>query len=298
YLCGGPSHIDMYDMKPDAPTELRGPFKPIQTNVPGLVVSELMPLQAKIANNLAIVRGVQFPTNHNDFEMVFRGTDERNTSGGDRSRPVFGSVVSFLRRNQGGTLPPYVAFPIPYGQANSDPGDPVYLGAAYRPFTPTGQGMKNLSLNPDITLDQLNDRRALQQSFDRLRRDLDGRGEVAGMDAFDAKAVEMLTSDTSAFDVGGEPEKVRERYGKDLRYLQARRLVEAGVSVVTLTTPHNWDMHGTAPENVKIGPGLRAAVPPLDRGLCALISDLHERGLGEDVTVVALGELCRTPKRE
>jgi hypothetical protein len=293
FLNGGPSHIDMYDPKPDAPAEIRGWFKAIPTNVPGIRFSELMPLQAKIADKLAIVRGLENNTTH-EFDSLFRG--ER---GPNAKRPVFGSVVSRLLKGDGSSLPrkgtgmpPYVAI-VPENSrlgASCDPGDSSYLGAGYRPFVPTGPARDNLRLCPEISLERLADRKALLHSLDTLRRDLDASGDLTGMDAFNAQALDLITSRTDAFDISREPDKLRARYGKGIEYLQARRLVEAGVSVVTLNAPGDWDGHEERLQK------LHTNVPALDQGLHALITDLHERGLDNDVVVCAWGEMGRSPK--
>lgn len=296
YLYGGPSHIDLYDLKPAAPAEIRGEFEPIPSNVPGFDLCELMPLQAKIADKLALVRGLEFNSDDHTADWVFRGTFP------DAKRPVFGSVVSRLRG--GGDLPPYVALG---GEFLSDPGDPAYLGMAHRPFTPTGPGRANLGLAKDITLERLADRRALLGSFDTLRRDLDARGSLAGMDAHTARALEMITSDRArnAFDLAREPEQVRAKYGKVSQLLLALRLAEAGVSVITLSMSNavlggHWDTHAfDLPGGKKPESGfdvLRKIVPLYDRLLHSLVTDLYERGLDQDVAVLAWGEMGRAPR--
>jgi uncharacterized protein (DUF1501 family) len=291
YLNGGPSHVDLYDLKPDAPVEYRGDFRPIRTNVPGLDVCELLPLQAAIADKFAVVRNMKFlQQGHTPPEL--------NTGFLSGSRPSIGSVVSRLRADAGqrGALPPYVYL----GDANYV-GGPGFLGKAHEAYVP-GPKAANLGRPAELTLDRLADRRALLQSFDGLRRDVDdARGSLAGMDAFTERALEMITSNRArdAFDVSKEPDKVRERYGKGVELLQARRLVEAGVAVVSVTPRnHNpgamcngeWDHHD------HIFRCLRAVVPQLDRSLWALLTDLHDRGRAKDVAVVVWGEMGRTPR--
>ena len=185
YLPGGPSHIDLYDMKPDAPVEIRGEFRPIRTNVPGMDICELMPLQTRIADKLAVVRGYK----------TFGGHDGQPQTTGFRSgayRPAFGSVVSRLRPNQGQGLPPYVTLiresNLPFGQESA------YLGPAHRPLALRGPGMADLSLSADVSLTRLQDRRQLMSGFDAIRRDMETRGELVGMDAFTARALEMIAS--------------------------------------------------------------------------------------------------------
>jgi hypothetical protein len=217
-------------MKPDAPDEFRGEFKPIRTNVPGFDVCELMPLQAKIADKLAVIRNLQFQQQGHTPPELFTGFLRGN-------RPAIGSVVSKLRSDAGvhGPLPPNVYL----GDANYV-GQPGFLGKAHEAYIP-GQKAANLGPPRDLSLDRLADRRHLLRCFDTLRRDLDdARGSLAGMDAFNAQALEMITSTRArdAFDVGREPDRIQARYGKGTEFLQARRLVEAGVPVVTLT-PRN-----------------------------------------------------------
>jgi len=298
YLPGGPSHIDMYDLKPDAPVEVRGEFKPIQTNVPGLDICELMPLQAKIADKFAIVRGLQSVDTHS-AEMLMRGT-----LGGPMKRPVFGSVVSRMRGGAGANgMPHYVALG---GENGADPGDPSYLGAAHKPFG-GGQAMSNLSLNKSVSPNQLTDRKQLLKAFDTLNRDIDTRaGDIGGMDTFNSRALEIISSTKvrDAFDINKEPQNIRDKYGKSAtRFLQARRLVEAGVSVVTCSAAGtmfpggDWDTHaGTDQRSETNFQNLRRKLPEYDKAVHALVTDIYERGLDKDVAVVIWGEFGRTPK--
>jgi uncharacterized protein (DUF1501 family) len=291
YLNGGPSHVDLYDLKPDAPVEYRGEFKPIKTNVPGMEICELLPLQATVADTFAIIRNMRFKQQGHTPPELFTGFLNSN-------RPSIGSAVSKLRSDAGirGAMPPYVYL----GDANYV-GGPGFLGKAHEAYIP-GERAANLGRPAGMTLDSLADRRALLGTFDGLRRDLDdARGSMAGLEAFTAQALEMITSNKArdAFDVSKEPEPMREKYGKGVEFLQARRLVEAGVPVVTLT-PRNrnagpmcngeWDHHD------HIFRCLRAVLPQLDRSLYALLTDLHDRGLERDVGVVVWGEMGRTPR--
>lgn len=291
YLNGGPSHMDLYDLKPEAPVDYRGEFKPIATNVPGMQICEHLPLQAKIADKLAIVRNMKFQQEGHTAPELYTGFLRGN-------RPSLGSVVSKLRHDNGvrAPVPAYVYL----GDANHV-GSPGFLGKAHEAYIP-GSKAANLGLAREMTRDRLGDRRQLLQTFDALRRDLDdARGSMAGMDAFTAQAFEMITTNQArdAFDITKEPESVRSRYGKGIEYLQARRLVEAGVPVVTVTPPNHgvpqkcngqWDHHD------HIFECLRAILPQFDQSLHALITDLHERGLAQDVGVVVWGEMGRTPR--
>jgi len=291
YLNGGPSHMDLYDLKPDAPVEYRGEFRPIRTNVPGFDICELMPKQARIADKLAIIRNMQFRQQGHTSPELYTGFLNSN-------RPAIGSVVSKLRRDAGiiDAMPPHVAL----GDANHI-GRPGFLGIAHQAYLPGSRG-GDLGLTSGTSVEQLNDRRTLLGTFDNLRRDLDNaRGTLAGMDAFTTQALEMVVSNRArdAFDIRREPDRIRDLYGRGTEYLLARRLVEAGVPVVTLT-PRNpspgpmcngeWDHHD------HIFRCLRTVVPQLDQSIHALVTDLHERGLSDDVAVVVWGEMGRTPR--
>jgi hypothetical protein len=308
-LAGGPSHLDMYDLKPNAPSDYRGEFRPIKTNVSGFDICEHMPLQSTIADKLALVRTVQFvePMQH-ELEEVYTGFTKA------ARRPSFGSVISRYRTGDP-KLPSYVSLDYNSGTAAYE--NPQYLGAAHRPLQLSGTaGVQNLSLTRGVTPAKLEDRRELLHCFDTLQRDLDMRRESADMDAFTARALDMITSSKArdAFDLSKEPEKVRARYGgKDDKYiyvgskpdsswdgqkfLLARRLVEAGVPVVTLRAGM-WDHHGNvvSPQNGSIFKSLRSVLPLLDRSIAALVNDLHDRGLEKEVLVLIWGEFGRTPK--
>jgi hypothetical protein len=309
-LAGGPSHLETYDMKPDAPAGYRGEFNPIRTNLPGLDVCEHMPLQSKIADKLALVRTVQFvePMQH-ELEEVYTGFPKA------QHRPSFGAVVSKFR---GGDpkLPGYVS--LEYGTTTTSYESPQYLGAAYRPLQLAGtEGVRNLSLHRDVAPAKLDDRRELLKAFDTMRRNADARREGADMDAYTARALDIITSPKAreAFDLSKEPVKVRAKYGENRyekyiyvgkrpdsqwdghQFLLARRLVEAGVPVVTLRAGQ-WDHHGNVVSGAggTIFSGMKTMLPLLDRGIHALVTDLHERGLDKEVLVLVWGEFGRTPK--
>jgi hypothetical protein len=281
WLRGGPSHIDSYDMKPHAPAEIRGEFRPIPTNVPGIQVCEHLPLHAKMMHRLAILRGIK----SNDLgdhtpHYIITGFPDRG------KRPAFGSVVSYLRSPTGG-MPPYVSLMYEPPRLYDNEA-PTYTGPAHRPFVPRAEGLANLSLVRGVTLDRLQDRRELLDRFDTLSR----RAEGGGGDPFRDRALEMITSPRvrEAFDLSKEPAAARERYGKFCEnFLLARRLAEAGVSVITLKVG-DWDTHE------KNFIDHKEQLPQLDRGFHALVSDLHDRGLEEDVAVVMWGEFGRAPR--
>jgi hypothetical protein len=287
WLRGGASHIDSWDMKPQAPAEVRGEFRPIATNVPGVEICEHMPRQASIMDRLAIIRGIK----SNDLgdhtpHYILTGFADRG------KRPSFGSVVSSVQASQRQdasatqTMPPYVSsFKYSYGEA-------TYTGAQHGPFIPDGPGLKNLALTKGLVLDRLENRRELLSRLDQLRRDADGGGSFDAVDAFTQQALEIVTSAQArdAFDVSKEPPKSLERYGDYSKgLLLARRLVEAGVSVVTVKIG-DWDTHE---HNFR---DMRQQLPQLDQGFAALINDLYDRGLENDVAVVMWGEFGRAPR--
>jgi len=281
YLGGGPSHIDMYDLKPEAPVEYRGEFKPIPTNVPGVQICEHFPLQAKMWDKLACIRSVISREGHSDVET---GTGYNSFVNSSANHPSFGSVVSRLRGNS--DVPPYVSL-----RGLSKGLEPGYLGTAHRAFAPSGPGMENLRLSKDVTMDRLEDRKRLLASFDSLRRDMDTSGAMSGVDSFTARAFDIVASGTvrKALDLTQEDARVRARYQKVEQFLLARRLVEAGVGCVTLSIG-GWDTHE------KNFTTLRKQLPDVDLGLSNLIQDLHERGLDKDVVTVMWGEFGRGPK--
>jgi len=287
WLRGGASHIDSWDMKPLAPVEVRGEFRPTATNVPGIEICDLMPRQATMMDRLAIIRGIK----SNDIgdhtpHFILTGFAERG------KRPSMGSVVSYMRANQiqpgrrDLQVPPYVStFKYSYGEAH-------YTGTAHNPFVPDGAGLKNLNLLRELNVNRLDNRRELLGQLDSLRRDVDRGSTFAGIDAFTQQAIDIVTSAKArdAFDIEREPREARERYGKySQSILLARRLVEAGVSIVTLKIG-DWDTHE---KNFR---DMREQLPQLDQGLSALVSDLYDRGLQNDVAVVMWGEFGRAPR--
>jgi hypothetical protein len=309
-LNGGPPHIDMYDLKPDAPAEYRGEFKPIRTNVPGFDICELMPRQARIADKMAVVRNLQMSTNsHNGGKEVFSGFlyDDLESKGKlpgakGEPRPALGCVVSRFGATTRG-MPPHVSL----RGRDIYPEVPWYLGKGHEPFSPPldPSGLPlldkmSLTLSKAVSPERLDDRAALLHTFDRLRRDLDTSGQLAGMDRFTTRALDMITSSRvrDAFDFTREAKRVQDKYGTDpyspdralaMKFLIARRLVEAGVSLVSLDA-FAWDTHS---DNFPI---CRRQLPLLDQMLAALISDLADRGLDREVMVVMWGEFGRSPK--
>src|SRR5579885_1601425 len=294
FLGGGPPHQDMWDIKTEAPAEIRGEFKPIATRVPGIQIGETFPRIAGLADKCVFIRSVVGATGGHDAVQCMSGWTMRDLQalGG---RPSLGAVAARVLGPVDPSVPPFVGLAartqhMPW----SDPGTPGFLGTAYAPFKPDGPGMDNMTLR-GTTLDQLGDRRRLLASFDDLRRDLDSSGQMKGMDALTERALGVLTSSKlkDALDLGKESAKVRERYGDGKPYqyqydgaptvndhlLLARRLVEAGARCVTLSYGR-WDSHG---KNFDL---VRDHGRKLDQGLTALIEDLDSRGMLNDVAIV------------
>ena len=285
WLRGGASHIDSYDMKPDAPAEIRGEFQPISTNLGGVQICEYLPKHAQMLDKLAIVRGIKsIDIGDHTPHYILTGFPERG------KRPVLGGIVSHLRPRLDG-LPPYVSLMYkPPGLYDNE--GPTYLGPAHRPFVPKAEGLANLSLVKSVSLDRLRDRGQLLREFDTLNRDVDHRGAMLGLDAHTQRAMQMIASPAvrEAFDVSRESPETHARYGKYCEnFLIARRVVEAGVPVVTLKVG-DWDTHE---KNFR---DMRDQLPQLDQGFHALITDLHDRGLQNDVAVVLWGEFGRAPR--
>jgi hypothetical protein len=284
YLPGGPSHIDMYDLKPEAPAEFRGEFKPIATNVPGVRICEHFPMQARMMDKLAVIRSLQSVEEHSD-SLVMTGYSENTNR--TAHHPSFGAVLSKMRRSAAGNdVPPFVSL-----RGMSIGTEPGYLGIAHRPFTPDGPGLQNLRLPGGVGTDRMDDRKSLLASFDQVRRDIDASGTMKGLDSFTTRAFDMVASGTvrRALDLSREEPRSRDRYKGVEQFLTARRLIEAGVGCVTLTIG-SWDTHGS---NFKI---LKQQLPQVDRGVANLIQDLHDRGMDKDVVTVMWGEFGRTPK--
>jgi hypothetical protein len=302
FLPGGPPHQDMFDLKMEAPAEIRGEFKPIKTNVSGIEICELFPSIAKMADKMTFIRSIVGATgDHDAYQCMTGRPPKRNLPPG--GWPSIGSVMAKLQGPVNDSLPPFVGLAPKMGEMRwADPGRPGFLGPQYAPFQPNGGGKSDMVLN-GISLDRLNDRAGLLQSFDNFRRETDASGMMEGMDEFSQQALGVLTSSqlAEALNIEKEDAKVRERYGKGLpqnvsdggprlmeQFLMARRLVEAGVRCVTLAFSR-WDWHGG---NFRRA---RQDFPMLDQGVSALVGDLHERGLDEDVSVIVWGEFGRTP---
>jgi len=312
WMRGGPSHIDMWDPKPDAPAEIRGEFGTIETNVTGIQLTDMLPMSARVMDKWSIVRSL----NHHDAghstgdQICFTGYDA-GPNPDENIHPSCGSVVAEQLGNLRRDLPAYVMIPrmVPGTGA-------AYLGVAYRPFEtgadPASPGpfrIPNFELSSSLTVDRLGDRRGLLADMDRLRVELDTNGSMNALDQFGQRAWDILSSPAAqkAFDLESEPQAIRERYGLmpafdphasnrcgapnwSQRMLLARRLVEAGVRLVTVDLRW-WDTHVLGFDSLR-----RGFLPRWDRAFTALLQDLEERGLMQNTLVVAWGEFGRTPR--
>jgi hypothetical protein len=302
WLDGGPTHLDTYDLKPAAPVAYRGPFKGIKTNVAGIEICSLLPNQAKVMDKLAIVRSLNHTTGDH-FEgahWMLTGYQGSNAARLDPMFPSAGSITAKVRGANKSGMPAYVA--VPYAASvGLVPGynSAAYLGTSYNPFQtggdPNGPGfsVQNLKLPGGLTIAQLQNRRKLLASFDTLRRDIDRSGTLDSLDKFQREAYQMISGPAArkAFDISKEDPRVRDRYGRHTwgqSCLLARRLVEAGVTFVTVHMG-GWDDHGAIEQAMKY------KLPLLDRALAGLVDDLSKRGLYEKVALCVCGEFGRTP---
>jgi len=323
WMAGGPSHIDTLDPKPDRPPENRGPFAAIRTKLPGVLVCEHLPKLAAMADRLTILRSVDARHSNHEPNTVFQtGNTEAaprvNPQG--RMYPAIGSVIAKFRGPNHPSMPAYAAFM----KSRSHLAFGGWLGRQYDPFladraarlpvyTNVGVDTGRMTeadlfrLPLGLTQERLADRRSLLKQFDRLRGGLDSSGSIGAMDRYSRQAVDMLLGRRAqeALDLAREPDRVRERYGKHLwcqQALLARRLVEAGVAFVTIDLSYHpasgtWDTHGdNIPPYGGIRKGLKPLLPLFDHLLTTLVDDLHQRGLGDDVLVIAMGEFGRTPQ--
>ena len=298
WLPGGPSHLETWDPKPEAPAEIRGPFSAIPTNVPGLQISELFPRHAQIADKFSIVRSCcHTNAGHGGGQRwVMTGYNSRSPEFElPHDYPSVGSVVARMRGPNRHGMPAYMAVP-PSGVARDSA---AYLGAAYNPLQLYSNGrLSEMRLDSIVKPERMGDRRDLRQALDRLRREADASGLMHSMDALEQQAFDMVTSNVAqeAFDASKETPETRERYG-DHEWgkccLLARRLIEAGVTFITVSVG-SWDQHGSA--GGTIVDKYREYAPQVDQAVPALLTDLDERGLLDDTTVYLLGEFGRTPR--
>jgi hypothetical protein len=304
FLGGGPPHQDMWDIKTEAPAEIRGEFKPIATKVPGIQIGEVFPQIADRMDKCAIIRSVVGATGGHDAYQCMSGWPKASLRpmGG---RPGLGAVAARVQGQVDPSVPAFVGLAKPTQHLPwSDPGEAGFLGTSFAAFKPDGPGLDDLILR-GASVETLADRRRLLTSFDGMRSDLDASGTLRSVDAITERALGVLTSSrlVEALDLSRESDKVRARYGDGKPYqyqydgaptvndqlLLARRLVEAGVRVVTLSYGR-WDSHG---KNFDL---VRDHGSKLDQGFSALLDDLEARGMLDDVTVIAWGEFGRTPR--
>jgi uncharacterized protein (DUF1501 family) len=308
WLSGGPGHMETWDPKPDAVAQFRGPFGASRTRVPGLLVGELLPQTARVMDRVAVLRSVSHGsgdhTKANHWMLTgFEGPAFNVPDFKVQRRPSLGSATARLRGANRAGMPPYVAVPHLRGGTDNFFHYAAYLGGAANPFivesdpnTPQFR-VRGLSLVPELSFQRLQDRRQILAAMDTFRLTHDR--QAADLDAHCQRAYHLLTSRqvASAFDISQEPARLRDSYGRHTfgqSALLARRLVEAGVTFVTVNCVP-WDHHGTF-NRYRTDEGSRLLIPPLDRAVAALVQDLIERGLYERTLIVCMGEFGRTPR--
>jgi hypothetical protein len=294
---GGPSHIDTWDLKPDAPAEYRGDFRPIRTNVPGIEISEHLPRSARVMDKFSIVRSVTHPDAGHESASHYLLTGYRPTNDiPAQEMPSYGSIVAKERGARQPGLPAYLA--VPSAPRSTAAG---YLGVAYNPFSvgddpnSANFSVRNLTLPNGISMNRLDSRQRLLQTIDTLRRDSDQTGLMDGLDAFTQQAFEMVASPAAqrAFNIHQESARTRERYGRHSlgqSMLLARRLIEAGVTFVTVNAG-GWDTHANNFEALR-----NQKLPSFDSAWAALLEDMQARGMLENTLVLVWGEFGRTPR--
>lgn len=315
WMWGGPSQLETWDLKPEAPSEYRGPFRPISTSVPGMDICEIFPRQAKQAHRFSLIRSLHHEMSaHNDgsIEWLTGKTPDRPdpTSTARSLHPDFGMVTNHVRQTHETGIPQYIGIPTKPFMT-----DPTYLGLncnAYQAGDPSVANFQppNLSLNIGMDGNRLSDRRSLMSQLDRIRRDMEIRGTFAGHDRLRENAIQLITNNSvaKAFDLNSESPETRDRYGRTLwgqSCLLARRLAEAGSAVITidalapkpsLATYFSWDDHVNPANGWDLAEGMRLRATDMDPALSSLIDDIYDRGLDKKVMVVALGEFGRTPR--
>ena len=307
WMTGGPSHIDMVDMKPEAAAEIRGPFQPIDTSLPGLQVCDLMPGHARIAKHLTVIRSLTHSYSvHDDAQhLVQTGYPQLNARQSGQRHPCQASVMSYFRRDEKTGMPSYVCVPEDYRTHAGFYQTASFLSARHNALNSGGDPKlgnyrpPEFALPAEVTVSRFQDRRELSQSLDLLRRKVGEMPQLQDEDDIRQQAVELVTGKNArdAFDLSAEPEALKERYGRHAwgQYtLQARRLVEAGVGFVTVNLYEKdvdwWDDHYDIEKN------LRKRLPVFDQAFTAIVEDLQERGLQDEVLVIACGEFGRAPR--
>jgi len=320
WLPGGPPHMEMFDMKPDAPAEYRGEFRPIATTVPGLDVCELMPRHAQLAHKYNIIRSIahQFADHGGGHKRFMTGRDPKSPVDFVNDSPAVGSIVAKCRERRTSGVPNYACIVEPgRDQVDTFSQGAAYLGPAYTPFMVPGDPSQADFKVPNVApiaevSGRLDDRTQLLSQFDQFRRQADQSGLMGSMDQFHERALNLLTSDKAriAFDLSREEDMWRKRYGNHAwgqRLLMARRLVEAGSSFVSVVIEnpyqsgvprlkqgvYNWDSHAV---NCHMFDDLAVRLPIYDQAVTALVEDLSYRGLDQKVLVVVTGEFGRTPR--
>lgn len=303
WLSGGPSHVDTWDPKPDAPREIRGPFQSIATKIPGVRVCEHLPLQARIMDRLAIIRSVDCRASMDHFPAPMQaGNPLAQRSNSDPhlgTHPSMGAVAARFRGPNDPALPAFVGF-ADQNLFFADVLGASPMGGAYEPADGARLAGR-LGLPPGVTVARAEDREGLSRQFDRLRRDLDVGDTMARMDSYRHQALDIVLSGKArlAFRLDLEPDRIRDAYGRHSlgeRLLLARRLVQAGVTFVTVSGTFGvFDNHGDDVVWGGIIRGLKPLLPRLDQAVHALVIDLEARGLLDSTLVLALGEFGRSP---
>lgn len=320
WLPGGPPHMETYDMKPDAPSDYRGEFRPIPTNVAGIDICEHLPLHAKMADKFTLIRSVahEFADHGGGHKKFLTGRDPLSPVGFVNDYPMVGSMVAKVLEKRDIGIPNYVC-EVDAGRHDIDVFSfgSAYLGPESHPFFVIGDPsaanfqVQNLSIAREME-GRLDDRVGLLKGFDNLRREIDHKGTIRAMDEFNQRAFSLLTGDKAreAFDISKEPAELRDRYGRHpwgQRAIMARRLVERGVNFVTVVMEnciapgqpmprelvYNWDSHAV---NCHLYKDALVRLPVYDRTITALIEDLYARGLDKKVLLVVTGEFGRTPR--
>lgn len=314
WLRGGASHLETYDPKPDAPSEIRGVFGPISTRVPGMQLCELLPRHARIADKFTLLRSMSHTGGGHpagSLQMLTGDVDPQ-----DKERPIFPdwmTVANYLRADRTRSLPNYVGVNPVIRYDNFTIAGSAYVNPSFGPFMVTGDPndphfeVPNVGLGDPSQAVRIRQRLKLREKLDQLDRAVDLSGSMSAMDEFEAQALSLLTSPAArdAFDLSREPEEIRDRYGRHQwgqQCLMARRLVEAGVEIITTTFDgplcgrvQNWDDHAV---NHHVFDALKFRLPYFDQAVTALIEDIYARGLDKRVLVVVTGEFGRTPRVE
>ena len=302
WLDGGPSHMDTYDMKPDAPIEYRGIWTPIKTNVSGIEVTELFPRQARVADKFSIIRSMHHHRGDHGGggRLILCGREDEIGQTEQAACPSIASMATSVTGPRVKGMPAYAS--VPYASTvGRRPGyhGAAYLGNKHNPFEtyadPNSDDFKvnSIAMQEGMTLERLDDRRALRRHMDRIEREMDASGAFDSMDEFQLRAFDMVTGPAArkAFDINSESPALRERYGRNgwgQNTLLARRMVEAGSTFVTVHFG-GWDHHWN------IEPGYRHMLPRVDQAVAALLEDLDDRGMLETTMVIVCGEFSRTP---